>query len=352
MNDIGIKYLNLGASLISKNCQEASRYIKWGLIMNPEEPIGWYNAGISFHVQKKINSAILCYKKSLELKEELSEAKENLAQDYLLLGDYKKGLEMYEERMGKFNKDFQYYNMMFGEPWKGLDDKREIQRLVIVTEQGFGDTIQFCRFVKDVEKLGIEATLFCEVQLYELLKNSTSIKSLTTTLENTNQQTLWCPLMSLPYKLGIYDINAFNKGIYIKPTQDKIDKWKRRLKNSNSKFVVGIHWQGNKDYEQTIYSKGRSIPFKEFNDLAGIKNVEYLSLQKGPEKVNRKHLTSLKFISGNDIFENTLNFEDTAGAIANCDLIVTSDSCIAHLAGAMGIKPWFFSPTFLSGDGA
>ena len=52
MNDLGIKYLNLGASLISKNYQEASRYIKWGLLMNPNESIGWYNAGISFHVQK------------------------------------------------------------------------------------------------------------------------------------------------------------------------------------------------------------------------------------------------------------------------------------------------------------
>ena len=103
-------------------------------------------------------------------------------------------------------------------------------------------------------------------------------------------------------------------------------------------MIIGIHWQGNKDFEKSIYSKGRSIPFKEFNHLAGLKDVEYLSLQKGPEKVNRKYLTSLKFISGNDIFENTLNFEDTAGAIANCDLIVTSDSCIAHLAGAMGIK--------------
>ena len=53
INELGIKFLNLGASLISKNCEKASQYIKWGLLMNPEESIGWYNAGISFHVQKK-----------------------------------------------------------------------------------------------------------------------------------------------------------------------------------------------------------------------------------------------------------------------------------------------------------
>ena len=120
--------------------------------------------------------------------------------------------------------------MLFGAPWEGLKDKREIQRLVIVSEQGFGDTLQFCRFVNEVEKLGIEATLFCEAQLYELLKNSTSIKSITTSLNNDDQKSLWCPLMSLPHKLGIYDINSFNKGIYVQSTQEKIDKWRHRLK--------------------------------------------------------------------------------------------------------------------------
>ena len=117
-------------------------------------------------------------------------------------------------------------------------------------------------------------------------------------------------------------------------------------------MIIGIHWQGNKNFEQSIYSRGRSIPFKEFNDLAEIQEVEYLSLQKGKEKFNRKHLTGLKFISGNDIFENTLNFEDTAGAIANCDLIVTSDSCIAHLSGSMGIKTFVLLLRSGMGDGA
>ena len=144
--------------------------------------------------------------------------------------------------------------------------------------------------------------------------------------------------MSIPHKLGINNSNDFNRGIYIKPTKEKIDKWKQILKKHNDRMVVGIHWQGNIDFEQKLYSKGRSIPYKEFNNLSGIKDVEYLSLQKGKEKENRKQLQGLQFISGNETFENTLNFEDTAGAIANCDLVVTSDSCIAHLAGAMGIK--------------
>ena len=111
----------------------------------------------------------------------------------MLAGDYKNGLAMYEERVVKFNKKYEYYKKIFGEPWEGITDKRNIKKLMIVTEQGFGDTLNFCRFMKDVEGLGIDATLFCQVQLYELLKNSTSIQRITTTLHNENQQLLWCP---------------------------------------------------------------------------------------------------------------------------------------------------------------
>ena len=102
-------------------------------------------------------------------------------------------------------------------------------------------------------------------------------------------------------------------------------------------MVVGIHWQGNIDFEQKLYSKGRSI-LQRIQQSFWDQRCRISIPSKGKEKENRKQLQGLQFISGNETFENTLNFEDTAGAIANCDLVVTSDSCIAHLAGAMGIK--------------
>ena len=106
IKQIGERYIICGARLIEHSTQVAENLLKRGLIYNPTEPIGWYNAGICYHVQGKIKKAIKCYENCLNMNRDLREAKENLAQEYLLIGNYKKGLALYEERIGSMGKRF------------------------------------------------------------------------------------------------------------------------------------------------------------------------------------------------------------------------------------------------------
>ena len=336
IKQIGERYIICGARLIERSTQDAENLLKRGLIYNPTEAIGWYNAGICYHVQGKIEKAIKCYENSLNINKDLREAKENLAQEYLLIGNYKKGLALYEERIGSMGKRFNQFFNMFGRPWDGHDDKRKMKRLLIVSEQGFGDTIQFSRFILILQRLGIEVELFCEPELNDLIKNGTEIKNVTSRVSNDGLPTLWCPLMSVPHKLKEYDKCKYDTGVYLKSRKRKKEEWSFKLRKKEGNKLIGIHWQGNVSFENSIYSKGRSVPYYLWNMLKGVKGVEYVCLQKGEHMEKREELNEIEFTEGNTLFERTFNFEDTAGVIECCDLIITSDSCVAHLAGAMG----------------
>ena len=104
------------------------------------------------------------------------------------------------------------------------------------------------------------------------------------------------------------------------------------------KKLIGIHWQGNPDFERRMYSKGRSIDIRSMKYLAELQNCQFISLQKGEHKRQREVLDDIEFVPGQGMFDKTLDFKITSGVIANCDYIISSDSSIVHLAGSMNVK--------------
>ena len=334
--------INYGNSLCEKNPFIAQKLISKGIILDPSVSTSFYNLGISLHMQRRPEAAIKAYKQSLLIPGGPTKStKANLAQDLLLNGNFKEGWKMYESRFKRNQND--YFRHHLGEPWSGPGKDSELpENLLLVGEQGFGDTIQFFRFAILMGKLGIKITLFCHEKLIPLLESNSHIDKVVQNIsfDNLELNTKWCPLLSMPIKLKINSYNIPYYHSYIKANIEIVNKWKDILIRKNNNKLIGIYWQGNPEFENNIYSRGRSMHFNDLINLPIIKNIEFVSLQKGIGQKQLDVKNRLPFVKGQASFDASLDFRDTSAVIAQCDLIITTDSVIAHLSGAMGIETW------------
>jgi tetratricopeptide (TPR) repeat protein len=221
--------------------------------------------------------------------------------------------------------------------WGGGEPTGEL--ILLETEQGLGDAIQFAGFAAHLARLGHRIQILTLPVLAPLLRTVPGIDAVI-----SDQQALdsldvksWLPLMSVPHLLDVTP-NALPVQIpFLSAEPDRVADWGRRL--GGDKFKVGIAWQGN---AQNWLDAGRSIPLQAFAPIAGIPGVRLISLQKSP---GAEHIDAVGFCAQierpMDAADKSADaLLDTAALLSNLDLVVTSDSMLAHLAGALG-RPTF-----------
>lgn len=336
----GLNALRKGGNLISSKPDDASRIIKGGLLVHPLEGAGWHNLGLSLHMSGFIHEAVRAYKHAIFTSDgTIDESINNLGQDLLLLGRWEEGWEYYEQRLKRpqSQEAFGVFFNNFGKPWTGFTETRDFQKLIVVSEQGFGDTFQFSRFCKDLTKFNKEVELFCQEAVVGVLRDSENICTISTVIGSDPRSTLWCPLMSLPHRLNITPFNIPHSSGYLHASDAKVKLWKERLKRKHNHLLVGLHWQGNPRFERKLYSRGRSMPFKNFEVLSDLEDVEFVSIQKGRARDQADFRCGLNFVSGQEEFDKSLDFRDTAAVLSNCDVLISADSGVVHLAGALGV---------------
>ena len=217
-------------------------------------------------------------------------------------------------------------------------DNRGFKKIIVVAEQGLGDTFQFCRFLSCLKDMGMQTCLFSPEKLAPILRASKVADEILVSLNQSREKVYWSPLLSLPYKLKINQKSIPLADGYLKTKKIYREKWESIFKHRKEGLLIGLHWQGNISFEETLYSRGRSMPFENFRYLKDITNAKYLSLQKGECQQDTNKEIGLDFVEGQDLFNKSMDFEDTAAAIECCDLIISTDSSVAHLAGALS-KP-------------
>jgi len=334
-------YTNIGGSFLSTNPQLGAKYLQSAAKILPEEAIIYFNLGIALHEQKKINAAVRSYKYALSLDNPpQAQIRQNLSQDLLLSGNFEEGWAHYENRFKPGQND--YFHKLGGKPWAGEYIDGKPASLILVAEQGFGDTIQFIRFALLLENKGWDVKLFCQPALIEMLKNCSTLKYISCQIDEHDfiPGTKWCPLMSLVHRLKINSSNIPFAAGYLKAPSDRIRYWQMKLKKRDRHLLIGLHWQGNYNHENTLYSRNRSIPYQHLEKLASLDNIEFISLQKGSAMKDRIKQSKLKYIDGQDLFDKSMDFLDTAAVIAQCDLVISADSGVVHLAAAMGKPTW------------
>jgi hypothetical protein len=206
----------------------------------------------------------------------------------------------------------------------------------IYWEQGLGDTIQFCRFLKLAAQRGANIIFSARNCLHELLKTLSPSIKLIGERETPAHFDYHCSIMSLPlaFETATHNIPADIPYLHADPA--RIQHWKQKLGSEG--FKIGIVWQGTKGKVDA----GRSFALKEFEGISRLSGVRLISLQKGGGLEQLENLPAgMKVESLGEMFDAGANaFLDTAAVMENLDLIISSDTAIAHLAGALGRPVW------------
>ena len=338
------EWVNRGAQMLDKQPAVAQNIISKGIQLDPKEAISWFNLGIGLHQQGKINAAIRAYKHCLELphnqQTELA-ATNNLAQDLLLNGNEREGWELYAARFKRKPGNYNLFTQAFGQPLKG--QLKIHQKIILMSEQGLGDTIQFARYAMFLQAKGYEVTLLSQPALVNLLNKYGALENVIDKLvseEHNRMNTCWLPLMDIGQKFPALNGTPPYANGYLNCKQADVDSWQKRLKRDPNKRLIALHWQGNPNHEGSLYSRGRSMAFNDWLPLKHVKNLEFVSIQKGAGSEQLKLNQDLNFVKGQAEVTATMEFCDTAAILKNCDLLLSADSGVVHLAGALGVPAW------------
>lgn len=326
-------YLNIAEIHIeNESYDKAIEACQKALNINPNYANAYLNLGNAYKDQKKYYEAISCFEKALSIEPDHINAHFNLGTTHLLLENYDLGWFHYEWRLIKKNPNQPPLPKLNQPTWKG--EPLAGKTIYICYEQGLGDVIQFSRYLNTLDSMGAKVIFKTQPELETLLKQS-NIKA---KIINKKQSELelefdtYLYLMSLPLYLRVNTSNIpFREG-YIKSNKEIAEKYKKEY-FENDYFKIGICWQ------TSVKGTGkRGISLKYFHNLAKIKNVKLYSLQKG---IGTEELDDLpEGVEIIDLGKTFNDFSDTAAAVENLDLVISTDTSVAHLAGAMNKPVW------------
>lgn len=309
------------------------------LQLNPDFPGAHNNLGLLQEMRHDLAGAMACYRKALELWNDHPEAQKNLGMAELLHGDYTSGWKRYAFR---FACDSQR-SILHAHPKCPPLQSPTLQpgdSLLLVSEQGLGDCLQFMRYVLAFRQYGIAVRLCAPAKLHHLIRLS-QIDAEPLTPEQANHVSTgqWLPLLSAAQVLGVSPSNPFICEPYLRTSPELVAKWRQHFAQE-PRPLIGIHWQGNPEHERST-SRGRSLPLEAFACLVERTPGALVSLQKGFGAEQRQTCSfQQRFVRCQALVDDTWDFAETAAIIANCDLVITSDSGLAHLAGGLGHPTW------------
>ncbi len=327
LNHLGIGLLDQG------RLTEAEAAFRTSCRHNPGHASAYNNLGVVLEQQRRVEDSIRAYEEAIRLQPDNPETHRNRALMWLMCGNFEQGWPEYEWRWKCGNA----VKRTFTQPrWDG--GPLEGKTILLWSEQGLGDTIQFVRYAPLLRQRG--ATVFVEAppQLLPLLRRCEGIDRLLPYGGPLPDFDVQCPMLSLPTATHT-SVNTVPARVpYFSPDPERLRQWSEHLRAVPG-FKIGIAWQGSARYAG---DKHRSIALKHFAPLAQLPSVRLVSLQKGHGSEQLAAVASSWPIVdlGRELDEAGGAFMDTAAILAELDLVVTSDTSLAHLAGALGVSVW------------
>jgi len=370
---------NLGSALQHQDkLDEAIGCYQQAVRLKPSYAEAWTHLANLHWEQSRFDEALACYAKAISCRADLADAHFNRSRLFLLLGDWGRGWPEYEWRW----QTKAFPRQAFQQPrWDGSDLKG--RTILVDAEQGLGDTLHFVRYLPLVKQRGGRVNFLCQPPLLPLLASVQAIDHLLSQGSQLPAFDVQTPLVSLP---GIFhtSLAAFPAPVpYLHADAELVKHWKSRksevgsrksehlhltsdIGHRTSDFLVGITWQGNPAF---LHDRQRSIPLVHFAPLAQVEGVQLISLQKGAGTDQLKQLRiadcglrierqetkpllesairnpqSAILDLGSRLDEASGAFMDTAAIMTHLDLVISSDTAVAHLAGALGIPVWVALP--------
>jgi tetratricopeptide (TPR) repeat protein len=321
---------NRGAALlVLSRPDQALASLEQALALRPDYAEAINNKGTALQDLNRHQEALGWHQRALGLNPHNANAHLNIANAYLALGQYEQGWAEYEWRWG--TKDLAPFRRQLRCPqWLG-DQPLEKKSILLYAEQGYGDMLQFARYVPMVAKQGARVVLEVPRPLFALFGSLAGVSNLVCRGDKLPPSDFHCPLLSLPRALrtSLHTIPADTP--YLRAPPDHSAKWKERIAGHGGR-KIGLAWSGRP------YPRNRSIPLAALESLFSLPDVTFVSLQ---QEFPEGDLALLAGQSNVLHFGTELkDFADTAGVVSCLDLVLSVDSSVAHLAGAMGKPLW------------
>jgi tetratricopeptide (TPR) repeat protein len=298
------------------------------LALKPDYPEAISNYGAVLREMGKPEEAVGYFQRALAMNPNISMAQKNLGLTLLQLGEFAEGWRGYEARWAADRLAPRSYPrpLWQGEPVQG-------KTLLLYAEQGLGDAIQFARFVPVLARQGAQVILEVHPQLVALMRTLPGVAAVTALFQPQPDFHQFHALMSVPGIMGVTPQTIPSEVPYLSADPARAAMWKERLGSHG--FKVGIVWQGN--VESPSLAR-RSATLACYEPLARVEGVRLISLQKGAQDGSVDPVVARLGVEtlGPDFDAGPDAFLDTAAVMQHLDLVVTIDTSVAHLAGAMG----------------
>jgi hypothetical protein len=336
-NNLGFSYMAVG------RLEDAIGHFKEAMRLQPHFAMAVNNLGKTYREQGKLTEAMACYEQALAWQQDYVEAHFNRADLRLLMGDFEQGWPEYEWRwelpiVGRRATDPPRWN---GSPLEG-------RTIVIHAEQGLGDTIQFIRYMPFLKQRGAKVIVHCQGALLKLLANVKGVDGFAAWHSPLPPFDVQEHLLDLPSVLHTTLATIPNDIPYLHADAGLVNHWRRETRTPDDStphyalrtphFLIGIAWKG---FVKNQSDSKRSIPLSCFEILTKVPGVQLISLQKGS---GTEQLQGVDRILAPKLDEESGAFMDTAAVMMNLDLVISCDTVIPHLAGALGVPVWVALP--------
>ena len=360
---------NLGAALHRRGeNDEAEAVCRRAIILDPKSAVAHVNLGSALARQERLDEAAESFRAATELKADLAEAHFNLALTLHHLGRFDEALARYRRAVAirpdyadaQLGEGFLLLTMARDFPvalaalecrWRLADrTPREFKApqwrgeplqgrsILLHAEQGFGDSLMFLRYAPMVAARGGRVVIEVPRTLARLAARIAGRKfTVVPSGSPLPAFDLHCPLMSLPLAFATTAQTIPAIVPYLRPDRAMLDRWKQRLGTAPG-LKVGVAWAGNPAHHSDAL---RSVPLERFASLFDLPGISFFSLQVGDRA---KDLASPVAGRTADLSSELKDFAETAAATANLDLVITVDTAVAHLAGALGAPVWVLLP--------
>jgi Tetratricopeptide repeat len=331
--DFARAFYNRGTTLSDlKRFEEAYADLSKGIKLDPTHAETIYNRGTALKELKRIDEAVADFDQAISLKPDYADALWNRAMCHLLAGRYREGWLGYEWRWqtGQMVSHRRVFNQR---QWRGNTDISG-KTILLHTEQGLGDTIMSARYIPRVVGTGARVVLDVPPQVIPLLAQIPGVAEIVTKNQLLPKFDVHCPMMSLPAAFATTLETIPSNVPYLSAPPDYIEKWAHRLPKSTL-LRIGVNWAGNPRF---MHDAERSIGLRPLLPLLSRPDVRYVSLQKDLREGDADILrANPQIIHVGDAIDD---LGDTAAIIASLDLVISSDTSVVHLAGALGKPVW------------
>lgn len=349
-NDLQAQFYLAYALIKQDKKEEACSYYNNILVAYPWCTQARYNMAHTLKNLGKMEQAATHYQTVIEQEPDNSFAHFGLAQCYLARGNFEKGWPLFEWR----GNDIKQFNHDIAALKKCIEEKKDLsgKRILLRTEWGLGDTMQFIRFAKPLKERGATVIMQAYKELKQLFSLYPCLDQVITVGEAFPAHDTQIPLLSLPLILNVSFESLESDQPYLYADASLIKQWKTKLDPPKSyssaqsgMLKIGICWQGTGD-NNVSPSLNKNIPLNIFAPLAEHPKIHLYCLQKvnGLEEMTALPSTFKLHLFDDDFDQTHGRFMDTAAVMHHLDLVITVDTSIGHLAGALGVPVWLMLP--------